>query len=302
MPKSVSSHISLATSTGRSGPRDIRRCLSSRLRSVPPGARSASVSSKHRNGLRKFISDKVFFSIISHRHELGVDFLREMETPICTSKTVMLPLDLSTVAPGRCVSLSPFGHSSNMGFQCALCPSTENPTVAQGSRPQTMVGDALKKNNELCSVALAFYHHADKVIQHKTFYLSLLSHSMDVVRQSFLQPGLLYANLVLKTFGHDPLPIFTTNNGMLTMCILFKTRALHLGETALRLLMDNLPNYKISADCCRQSYVVKFVPTHPDTASIAVQVHTICEAVAALDCTDEMRDDIQKGTALVNAL
>ncbi|AGY30756.1 ORF69 [Retroperitoneal fibromatosis-associated herpesvirus] len=279
---------------------------------MPPDRRRASHASKMSLGKRRHhsvhrdlkrprlqVSDQVFFSVLANRHELGMDFLREMDTPICTNKSVMLPLDLSTVAPGRCVSLSPFGHSSNMGFQCVLCSPSDKAAVARASG---LGGDTLKANSELCSVALAFYHHADKVVQHKTFYLSLLSHSMDVVRLSFLQPGLLYAHLVLRTFGHDPLPIFITSNNMLTLFLIFKTRELHLGETTLRLLMDNLPNYRVSVDCLKQSYVIRFAPDHRDTEAMTVPVHTICEAVAALDCTDELRDDIQKGTALVTSM
>ncbi|QDQ69281.1 nuclear egress lamina protein [Colobine gammaherpesvirus 1] len=269
-------------------------------------ARSVTLGKRRRESIqhtgkcpRRLVSDEMFFSVLAHRHELGMDFLREMDTLICTNKSVMLPLDLCTVAPGRCVSLSPFGHSSNMGFQCAVCSQTDKTAV---SRPTGLGGDALKANNELCSVALAFYNHADKIVQHKTFYLSLLSHSMDVVRLSFLQPGLLYAHLVLRAFGHEPLPIFVTSNNMLTLFLLFKTRELHLGETTLRLLMDNLPNYKVSMDCVKQNYVMRFTPVHRDTETITVPVHAICEAVTALDCTDELRDEIQKGTALANSM
>ncbi|AAD21403.1 unknown [Macaca mulatta rhadinovirus 17577] len=272
----------------------------------PDGPQSTRPASRHGSckseimQWKKLVSDTQFFSALTRRHELGVDFLREMGTPICTSKSVMLPLNLKTIAPGRCVSLSSFGHSSNMGFNCSSCTPTDRSAVSLDAN--ALGEDSARKNSELCSVALTFYHHAEKVVQHKGFYLSLLSHSMEVVRKSFTQPGLLYAHLVLKTFGHDPLPIFTVDaDERLALWAVFHTRDLHLGETSLRLIMDNLPNYDITVDCIKQTYIMKFTPSRPDNATVTVPVNSICEAVATLDCTDEFREEIQRGTAIINS-
>ncbi|ATA58301.1 nuclear egress lamina protein UL31 [Eptesicus fuscus gammaherpesvirus] len=280
-----------------------------------------SVRSKSSTGGAKcMVTSSNFFDAISRNGELGRDFLREMDTPICTSKTILLPLDISQVAPGRCVVLSPFGHSSNMGFYCSYCsPSTMGQQAGTGTgggpgsggagsarapgltgagSPGTSSTDCCE---ELFSVTLSFYNHADKVVQHKAFYLSLLSHSMSAVQQSFRQPGLLYGFLVLKTFCHDPLPIFTesTETGLLSMYAIFKTKSLHVSESCLRLLTDNLPAYSVVLDCVHDQYVLALRPTGAPERTVSVADASICEAVASLDYTDELKQEIITGTAIV---
>lgn len=244
------------------------------------------------------ITTSDFFNGISINIEFGKDFLREMDTPICTSKIVTLPLNLSQIAPGRCVVFSPFGHTSNMSFHCDFCNTQGQTFQTNGlSKGQTVI----KENDDLYSVALAFYNNAEKVVQHKAFYLSLLSHSMETVRKSFAQPGLLYGFITLKTYIHDVFPIFIEDaeSGLLKMCAIFHSENLHISETCLRLLIDNLPQYQIMVDCIHQQYVLKIYPNGPEDKAVSVPEDNICKSVATLDYTDEMKQEIVNGTILV---
>ncbi|AAC95594.1 orf 69 [Ateline gammaherpesvirus 3] len=234
------------------------------------------------------ITDKIFFSAIASKKELGIDFLREMDAPICTSKTILLPLDLNSISPGRCIYLSPFGHTSNMEFRCEKC--TESKTKGSGD---------VSQNHDLYSVTLVFYKNVDKVVKHKAFYLSLLSRSLENVKKSFMQPELLYAYVVVKEAGHNVFPIFFEKNESLSMCLTFKCQTLHIGESCLRMLMDNLPNYKISLDYIKDVYAMTFTQRFSVQRSISIAEDSICESVATLDFTDELREEIVKG---INAL
>nr|CAC84367.1 hypothetical protein [Saimiriine gammaherpesvirus 2] len=249
-------------------------------------SRKSTKSRRHHPYIK--LTDKMFFSAISSKKELGTDFLREMDAPICTSKTILLPLDLNSISPGRCIYLSPFGHSSNMEFQCEKCTESKN----KGS------GD-VSQNHDLYSVTLVFYKNVDKVVKHKAFYLSLLSHSMENLKKSFTQPELLYAYVVVKEAGHNVFPIFFEKDDCLSICLTFKCQTLHIGESCLRMLMDNLPNYKISIDYIKDVYAMTFTQCFPIQRNISIAEDTICESVSTLDCTDELREEIVKG---INAL
>lgn len=251
------------------------------------------------------ITTSDFFKGITMNIEIGRDFLREMDTPICTSKTIFLPLELSLLAPGRCIVLCPFGHTSNMSFDCSYCScvteSQKNTFSATVSSQTNSI--QLKENDELYSVALTFYNHSDKVVQHKSFYLSLLSHSMETVRLSFKQPGLIYGYVILKQFCQQIFPIFNeTFNGLINMFIIFKSENLHIGETCLRLLTDKLPGYNLSIDCVRQTYILKFSPKSQEERSLTVPEDSICDAVSTLDYTDELKEEILNGSILVSEM
>lgn len=240
-----------------------------------------------------------FFSAISTKTELGKDFLREMDTPICTSKTVFLPLDISQISPGKCLILSPFGHTTNLGFHCDRC-SGDSQRFSLAPGPSQFKSGPEKKENDLFSVTLTFYNNADKVVQHKTFYLSLLCLSMQTVKMSFMQPGLFYGYMVLKQAFNDILPIFEVNaEKTLTMYLIFKPTNVHIGENYLRLLTDNLSDYIITMDCVKQTYILKFYPLHQEQKILNARENSICEAIAALDCTDELREDIARGLNLI---
>ncbi|AJG42996.1 hypothetical protein KM481_gp66 [Harp seal herpesvirus] len=257
-----------------------------------------SIKSKHKGDIA--ISNEDFFNGISLNKEFGRDFLREMDTPLCTSKTVCLPLDISEIAPGRCIALSPFGHTANMGFYCDQCCQTLTSAKCH-FKQQTPNKLFLGPNDELCSVALSFYNNAEKVVQNKAFYLSLLSNSVHAIKQSFVQPSLLYGYLVLKTMCSDVVPLFTQGeNNMLTMYATFKTESLHIGETCLRLLTDNMINYKITIDCIKKTYVIKFFPQHPEEKTPSVPETSICESIASLDFTDELKQELVNGHQIIS--
>lgn len=157
--------------------------------------------------------------------------------------------------------------------------------------------------SELYSVTLTVYNHADEVVQNKAYYLSLLCMSAGTLKSSFAQPGLFYAYYVLRASGHAILPVFEVGPaGNLTMFTLFKNTVVHIGENCLRMLTDNLPEYVITLDCVKQTYVLRFTPTHPERPMVNMRETQICEAVAALDLTDELREDISRGLALVLSL
>lgn len=240
-----------------------------------------------------------FFNGITFNSEFGKDFLREMDTPICTSKIICLPLDVNQIAPGRCLVLSPLGHTCNMGFHCEHCSQNENPSFTnfQVTCANTKMGSLDSK--ELNSVTLTFHNHAHKVVQNKNFYLSLLSHSLNTVKQSFNQPSLLYSYTVLRTMCEDVFPIFVEMDKKLCMYTLFKNENLHIGEACLRLIIDNMLNYRVTLDCIKQTYVLKFEPIYPETNTMTVQEVEICEAVTSLDYTDEIKQEIVNGQELV---
>ncbi|AMA67427.1 nuclear egress lamina protein [Vespertilionid gammaherpesvirus 1] len=253
-------------------------------------------SSKHNSDVKDPLSSSIFFAGISKNSELGKDFLREMDTPICTSKIIFLPLEIDQVAPGRCLVLSPFGHVSNMGFHCDCCSDQASKTHKWQHN-----GNTMKKLNadELYSVSVSFFNNAEKVVQNKNFYLSLLSHSMNTVKQSFLQPGLLYGYLVLRNLCEEMFPVFLEKENSLIMFTIFNHENLHIGEICLRLLTDNLPEYKITIDCIKQSYVIKFDPISVESKGASNSETAICEAISALDYTDEIKQEILNGQQLV---
>lgn len=83
------------------------------------------------------------------------------------------------------------------------------------------------------------------------------------------------------------------------MYTLFKNENLHIGEACLRLIIDNMLNYKVTLDCIKQTYVLKFEPIYPETNTMTVQEVEICEAVTSLDYTDEIKQEIVNGQELV---
>ncbi|AAX58105.1 ORF69 [Ovine gammaherpesvirus 2] len=234
-----------------------------------------------------------FFTGISINYELGKDFLREMDTPICTSKTIFLPVTLSEVAPGRCLILSPYGHSSVLGFHCHECRPENNTSFTQTQKSTD--------NEELFSVTLCFLNNVEKVVQHKAFYLSLLGHSMNVVKQSLGQPSLLYCYTVLKRFHQQLFPIFSAEGHLLTMYIIFSTQTLHISETLLRILVDNIENHNLSLDCFSGHYILTVKPKSLEESSLNVSVSKICDLVAQLDFSDELKQEYLNGSALISS-
>nr|QRE02551.1 hypothetical protein [Otarine gammaherpesvirus 4] len=260
---------------------------------------------KRHGGAGRLLTDADFFDGISLNHELGKDFLREMDTPICTSNTIFLPMAFSEVAPGRCLLLSPFGHLSILGCYCDQCGQRDG-CVVRGSAPETPAvtgAPSCTYGGELASVGLSFYNNADRVIQNRSFYLSLLSHSMDTVRSSFAQPSLMYAFLVFKTLCPDGFPVFFCNTmGLLSMRMVFQTQTLHLSEVCLRLLTDNLQCYSVTVDCVKQAYVVTIHPLALEDRSVTVAEDAICDAVSALDYSDELKHEILTCTSIATLL
>ncbi|ARW78132.1 nuclear egress lamina protein [Common bottlenose dolphin gammaherpesvirus 1 strain Sarasota] len=254
------------------------------------------------------LSDFDFFTGISKNNELGKDFLREMDTPICTSNTIFLPLGLDRLSSGRCIVLSPFGHLSILGCYCEHCAKPyDNPSHDYSLSPcqpyARPINPYSSETEDLCSLSLTFFNNADKVIQNKTFYLSLLSHSMDRVRNSFNQPGLLYTFIVLRTFCPDSFPVFVENgNKCLTMFVVFKARLLHISEECLRLLSSNLQAYSVSIDCSQKAYIVKVSPVLPEEKTVILAEDSICEAVASLDYSDELKQEFKHSTGIVSNL
>ncbi|AIB03225.1 ORF69 [Bovine gammaherpesvirus 6] len=239
------------------------------------------------------LSNQDFFSGISLNHELGKDFLREMDTPICTSSTIFLPTDFSAVAPGRCLILSPYGHSSVLGFHCHEC----KPHCSSAFNQNNVKSN---DNDEILSVSLCFLNHVEKVVQHKAFYLSLLGHSMNLVKQSLNQPSLLYCYIVLKKFCSKLFPIFTNHGGQITMFIIFNTSELHISETLLRILTDNVQGYSLSVDCFAGNYILAVKPRLAEEATVAVNVNKICDLVSELDFSDELKQDYVNGSSLIS--
>lgn len=245
---------------------------------------------------RLLLSDKDFFSAISIRKDIGSDFLREMDSPICTSKTLLLPLTADQIAPGRCLFLSTFGHTSNLGFHCDFCNSIETKRPTDVSPRDETVST---RPGDLLSVTLTFYHNADKVVPHKFFYLSLLNNSLEAVKQSFQQPGLLYAYVIFRSFSMSPFPIFTTHEGLLKMWLIFRQRDLHISENCLRLLVDNLPTYKIEIDCIKKDYIISFCPLAPEENRVTIPEASVCEAITTLDFTDECKENFVYCNSLI---
>lgn len=245
-----------------------------------------------------YLTDHDFFSGISLNYELGKDFLREMDTPICTSNIIFLPTTLISVPPGRCLILSPYGHSSALGFHCDECKGISIKPSALTFNSQTQ--ETLKETDEIFSQSLCFFNNVEKVLQNKSFYLSLLGHSMSTVRQSFKQPGLLYSYMILNKFCPKPFPIFTDDGCKLTMFITFCTSKLHIGETCLRIFSDNLQNYTITLDCFKGHYIIKFTLINHEENIVNVNVDKICEAVSQLDFSDELKQEFVNGTTLIN--
>ncbi|AAC58117.1 ORF69 [Alcelaphine gammaherpesvirus 1] len=249
-------------------------------------AKSATLKKK-----KVFLSNSEFFAGVSTNYELGKDFLREMDTPICTSNTVFLPVKFSDVAPGRCLTLSPYGHSSVLGFHCQECKPDSSSGFTQAQQSA--------ESNELLSVNLCFLNNVEKVVQHKAFYLSLLGHSMNTVKQSLGQPSLLYCYTVLKKFYPQIFPIFTANGPMLTMYIIFTSLTLHVSEAVLRILTDNVENHNLSADCYKGHYILSIEPQALEESNLNVCVTKICDLVAQLDFSDELKQEYVNGSTLI---
>lgn len=247
------------------------------------------------------LTTETFFNGINNNPEYGKDFLREMDLPLCNYKPVQLPLNLRNIHPGRCIELSIFGHNAIMGFQCEDCTKTQN----TGNRTAGFIDQSNKtitigptNENELFSITLAFFNNADKVVQHKAFYLSLLSHSLETVRQSFSQPSLLYTYLLFKNFCKQTMtPVFTQEDHGLAMFLLFNdSKTLHINEQCIRLAADNLIYYSITFDCLHGTYVMALRPEYKECQKINIPEDEICAAVSSLDYSDEIREAIIENT------
>lgn len=219
--------------------KSVSRCGKSRSelgRMERVGSVARSICSRHtRHGVdRSHFSLRDFFRGISANFELGKDFLREMNTPIHVSEAVFLPLSLCTLSPGRCLRLSPFGHSLTLGSHCEICINRSQVHVPQ----------------EFSSTQLSFFNNVHKIIPNKTFYVSLLSSSPSAVKAGLSQPSLLYAYLVTGHFCGTICPIFSTNGkGRLIMHLLLQGTSLHIPETCLKLLCENIgPTYELAVD------------------------------------------------------
>ncbi|UTM04535.1 nuclear egress lamina protein [Equid gammaherpesvirus 2] len=249
------------------------------------------------------VSNGDFFNGISLNCEFGKDFLREMDTPICTSKVICLPLDVHEIAPGRCLVLSPLGHACNMGFYCDKCTQSGQNSYSQfQGRGGNAKMAAQNSKDDLHSVTLTFYNQVSKVVQNKNFYLSLLSHSLTTIKKSFVQPSLLYSYTVLRALCDDVFPIFKDTENGLCMFALFKTDDLHVSETCLRHLVDNLIHYRVTLDCVKHTYMLKFSPIRAEANGMTIQEVEICEAITGLDFTDEIKQEIISGQELVSEL
>lgn len=242
--------------------------------------------------------------------EYGKDFLREMDSPLCLSKPIQLPVNLRSIHPGRCLELSAFGHSSVMGFQCESCAlqCSDHAVAGQGflcAPTHPAVGNSRPmENNDLYSITLAFYNNADKVVQHKIFYLSLLSHSNAFLRKSFQQPSLLYTYILFKTLcTPNIVPIFKQYDLGIGMFFVFKDKQnLHLKENVIRLASDNLNYYSITLDCIYGTYVLSVIPEYSELQKIKIPEEEICEAVSSLDYSDEIKEELLKGAEIVSTL
>lgn len=255
---------------------------------------ASSIKTKKRN-----LTDAEFFNGLTTKRELGLDFLREMNCPIDISRPLLLPVSLNDLAPGRCLTLSPFGHASNLCFHCEIC-SQKNSTNSTGH--DTGLEIPTQQQNELSSVALTFFHQSDKIISHKVFYGSLLSNSPEFVTKSFSQPGLLYTYTIIKQLcpGPEPIPVFQqTLDELLIMHLIFKVRDLHLNESCLRLLTDNLPNYHITVDCVQKQYLLRLTPLHPEEKTVTVAEQQISDSIMGLDISDELKDEIHRASKIV---
>lgn len=209
-----------------------------------------------------------------------------MNTPIHVSEAVFLPLSLCTLSPGRCLRLSPFGHSLTLGSHCEICINRSQVHVPQ----------------EFSSTQLSFFNNVHKIIPNKTFYVSLLSSSPSAVKAGLSQPSLLYAYLVTGHFCGTVCPIFSTNGkGRLNMHLLLQGTSLHIPETCLKLLCENIgPAYELAVDLLGDSFCLKVSPR--DTVhekAVNVDEDAIYEAIKDLECGDELRLQIINYTQLI---
>ncbi|CEQ32334.1 BFLF2 [human gammaherpesvirus 4] len=271
--------------------KSVSRCGKSRSelgRMERVGSVARSICSRHtRHGVdRSHFSLRDFFRGISANFELGKDFLREMNTPIHVSEAVFLPLSLCTLSPGRCLRLSPFGHSLTLGSHCEICINRSQVHVPQ----------------EFSSTQLSFFNNVHKIIPNKTFYVSLLSSSPSAVKAGLSQPSLLYAYLVTGHFCGTICPIFSTNGkGRLIMHLLLQGTSLHIPETCLKLLCENIgPTYELAVDLVGDAFCIKVSPR--DTVyekAVNVDEDAIYEAIKDLECGDELRLQIINYTQLI---
>lgn len=301
--RSASSQVASPVSSPSAVSRKSRRSTRSRRshRYNPYSTKSNS----HRRTLKSvsFLTTNNFYKGISRNLEFGKDFLREMDCPLCLSKPVTLPLNFRDVTPGRCISLSPFGHNLVMEFQCETC-AVDGEGGSQPPPRNRSIFNNNNKDDDLFSVTLAFYNNAGKTLVHKGFYMSLLSQSMDMVRRSFLQPSLLYSYLVIKTFSPQTIvPVFTSGDLGISMFVIFNSVNLHIGEPCIRLLSENVTNYHTSIDCSDEGiYVMKIAPLSMEMQKINIPEEEICDSIGKLDYTDELKREIVINTEIVGRM
>ncbi|AAN64284.1 ORF63 [callitrichine gammaherpesvirus 3] len=244
-------------------------------------------SSKSQDRLGTQLTLDRFFTGISTNFELGKDFLREINRPICVSKSISVPLRLASVPPGRCLKLSSFGHSLVMGSHCDVCAGRAILDIPQ----------------ELGSIQLSFFNNVHQVLAHKQFYVSLLSNSPDAVKAGIRQPTLLYAFILAGHFDLKACPVFTFNpRGKLTMFLMVPGTSLHLSETCLKLLSGNIcPTYNITLDLIGETFCLHFEPLEGvQEKTISVDESAIYEAIKGLDWSDELRLQIINYTQLIS--
>ncbi|AZB49169.1 hypothetical protein [Vombatid gammaherpesvirus 1] len=245
----------------------------------------------------------LFFQLVTKKPQVGRDFIREMSIPVSSDNTVFLPLNVRRLPPGRCIMLSPFGHKSVLEFHCGSCRKAYH-GIAEAHFSALLSGHQISTSHEVDevnSLPLTVFNNASKVIQHKLFYLSLLSQSMDTMRANFKQPGLFYAYFTLAKFCPGGCPIFRrqANTGLLRMITVYRSTSVHIGDTCLQSLCENLPEYKISIDTVNKVYYVSIEPREKENKNIALNEDAICEAVASLDCSDELRQELSTVYELV---
>lgn len=244
------------------------------------------------------INSTMFFALITKKPQVGRDFLREMSIPVSSDNTVFLPLNVRRLPPGRCIMLSPFGHKSVIEFHCGTCrkiPPNDSDLAFKMLLSGRQTSMQTPDTDEANSLPLTVFNNAPKVIQHKLFYLSLLSQSMDMLRASFKQPGLFYAHFILAKFCPGGFPVFKreSNTGLLSMITVYRSQRVHVGEGCLQALCENMPEYNVSIDITlNKVYIVVIEPRESETKLVSLQEESICDAVAALDCSDEMKQEL----------
>lgn len=282
--KSIISHNSYRSQTTRRSRKSHKNNRKEKHKKALNSIYNYSFINKSKNK----ISLTSFFNGICSNYELGKDFLKEMNMPICTSHTINVPITINTIFPGRCLNLSPFGHSLILGSHCEKCTLYELNSIP----------------TEFNSLELLFFNNVGKYIENKAFYLSLLSLSIDAILISFRQPCLIYSYILFNHFIQGSCPIFTsTENGKIRMFLFFKTLSIHVCETCLKLLCEHVGNnYDITVDITNECIFFSFYPNALEEKPLAADKETILENIKTLECSDELRHNISTFTYLCDSI